>query len=78
MQSLADENMGYQQLAEVIKHYPNITARLIFLANSPWSSPISPISSIEQACSRLGVPIVKSIPRSYQATGIAKNCDRGT
>lgn len=61
MQSLADENMDYRQLAEVIKHYPDITARLIFLANSPWSAPISPISSIAQACSRLGVPIVKSI-----------------
>ena len=34
MQSLADENMDYQQLAEVIKHYPDITARLIFLVNS--------------------------------------------
>jgi HD-like signal output (HDOD) protein len=61
MQTLADDNLDYQQLAEIIKHYPGITARLIFLANSPWSSPISPINSIEQACSRLGTSIVKSI-----------------
>ncbi|MCK4840580.1 MAG: HDOD domain-containing protein [Methylococcales bacterium] len=61
MQSLADENMDYRQLAEVIRHYPDITARIIFLVNSPWSAPISPVNNIEQACSRLGVPIVKSI-----------------
>lgn len=61
MRSLADDNLTYQQLAEVIKHYPAITARIIFLANSSWSAPISPIDSIEQACSRLGNSIIKSI-----------------
>jgi HD-like signal output (HDOD) protein len=61
MQSLTNDNLGYQQLAEVLKHYPEITARLLFLANSSWSAPISPITSIEQACSRLGTSIVKSI-----------------
>lgn len=61
MQSLADDSLNYQQLAEVLKHYPDITARLIFLANSSWSAPISPITSIEQACSRLGTSIIKSV-----------------
>ncbi len=61
MQSLADDNLTYLQLAEVLKHYPDITARLLFLANSSWSAPISPISSVEQACSRLGTSIVKSV-----------------
>jgi len=61
MQALADDNLSYLQLAEVIKHYPEITARILFLANSPWSAPITPINSVEQACSRLGVSIVKSI-----------------
>ncbi len=61
MQTLADDSLNYQQLAEVLKQYPAITARILFLANSSWSAPISPISSIEQACSRLGTSIVKSI-----------------
>ena len=61
MQSLAEDSLTYKQLAEVIKHYPVITARIIFLANSPWSAPIAPINSIEQACSRLGISMVKSI-----------------
>jgi HD-like signal output (HDOD) protein len=61
MQSLDDDSLTYQQMAKVIKHYPDISARLIFLANSSWSAPISPISNIEQACSRLGTSVVKSI-----------------
>ncbi|MFW5443714.1 MAG: HDOD domain-containing protein [Methylococcaceae bacterium] len=61
IQALSDHSLNYLQLAEVIKQYPEITARLIFLANSPWSAPISPVSSIEQACSRLGTSIIKSI-----------------
>lgn len=61
MQALASDKLTYQQLAEIIKHYPEITARLLFLANSSWSAPISPINNIEQACSRLGMSVVKSI-----------------
>ena len=61
MQTLADDNLTYQQLADVIKHYPAITARIIFLANSSWSAPIAPINNIEMACSRLGNSIVKSV-----------------
>ncbi|NOQ76481.1 MAG: HDOD domain-containing protein [Methylococcaceae bacterium] len=61
MQALAKDSLTYKQLAEVIKHYPVITSRIIFLANSPWSAPIAPINSIEQACSRLGISMVKSI-----------------
>ena len=61
LQSLADDNLNSKQLAEVIKHYPDISARLIFIANSSWSAPISPINNLEQTCSRLGTLMVKSI-----------------
>lgn len=61
MRSLADENLSYQQIAKVIQCYPEITARLIFLANSSWSAPITPITNIDQACARLGTSIVKSV-----------------
>lgn len=61
MQALADDSLTYRQLADVIKQYPSVTARLIFLTNSPWSAPISPVTSIEQACARLGTSIVKSL-----------------
>ncbi len=61
MQALNEKSLSIKQLAEVIKHYPVISARLLYLANSAWSAPINPITSIEQACSRLGGAMVKSI-----------------
>ncbi len=61
LKTITDTNVNYQQLAELIKQSPEISARLIFLANSAWCAPERPISSIEQACSMLGHSIVKSI-----------------
>ncbi len=61
MQALNGDSLSNTQLAEVIKHYPVITARLLYLANSAWSAPIQPITCIEQACTRLGSSMVKSI-----------------
>lgn len=61
MHELTNNELNFQQLANIIMHYPEISARLIFLVNSPWSAPVHPISSIEQACSRLGASTVKSI-----------------
>lgn len=74
MQAVADDTLTYRQLAGVIKQYPEITARLIFLVNSPWSAPIKPISNIEDACARLGTSVVKSISI---AISIASSFDAG-
>jgi len=74
MQTMADDRLNYRQLAEIIKQYPEISARLIFLVNSPWSAPIKPITSIEDACARLGTSIVKS---TSIAISVASSFDNG-
>ncbi len=60
LKALSDNDLSFRQLADIIKHYPDIAARLIFLANSSWSAPVAPVQTIEQACSRLGLSVVKS------------------
>lgn len=60
MQSMMDESLNFRQLASIVERYPSIAARLIALANSVWSSPVSPIHSLEMACSRLGFGVVRS------------------
>jgi HD-like signal output (HDOD) protein len=60
MQSMMDESLNFRQLANIIERFPSIASRLIALSNSVWSSPVSPISSLEQACSRLGFGVVRS------------------
>lgn len=59
--TMNDDDLHIEGLATVIRNYPEIVFRLLFLANSPWVAPAKPIQSIEQACSVLGRSIVKSI-----------------
>jgi len=57
---LGDDMVDFSQIVVNIERFPTITARLISLANSPWSSPVTEVSSLEVACSRLGLNVVKS------------------
>ena len=58
--TLTDDSISFNDLAGILEQFPSIAARLIALANSSWSSPISPITSLEMACSRLGFDVVRS------------------
>jgi len=60
LKSLTDDSISFVELAGVIERYPTIAARLISLANSAWSSPVSEITSLDNACSRLGFDVVRS------------------
>ncbi len=61
LDSLADENMDFSHLAETVGNFPDITARLIFLANSAWACPTKAIVELERVCARLGFSMVRSI-----------------
>ncbi|MFV9615600.1 MAG: HDOD domain-containing protein, partial [Gammaproteobacteria bacterium] len=58
--TLTDDSIGFIELARIIEKFPSIAARLIAVANSSWSSPVTPITSLEMACSRLGFDVVRS------------------
>jgi len=60
LKSLTDDSISFIDLAGIIERYPTIAARLISLANSAWSSPVSEITTLENACSRLGFDVVRS------------------
>lgn len=60
LKKLSNEETDFKELVEIIGRFPSIIARLLALANSAWSSPVSSITSLEDACSRLGFSIVKS------------------
>lgn len=61
LQVLGEEDIGLKQLSQVIENYSTIAIRIIGLANSAWSSPVSPITSVEHACARLGFRVVRSV-----------------
>ena len=60
LKALTDDNIQIPELSQVIERVPTIAARLIALANSAWSSPVCRISSLENACARLGFGVVRS------------------
>lgn len=59
-ESLADETIEFTELAELLEKFPSIAGRLISLANSVWSAPTDEVSSLENACARLGFGVVRS------------------
>lgn len=61
LNAFADEDIGLADVARVIESFPTIAMRLIGLANSAWSSPITPVTSLTLACGRLGFRVVRSV-----------------
>ena len=60
MQAMMDNSLNFHQVSSIIENFPSIAARLISLANSVWSSPVTPITSLDTACARLGFDVVRS------------------
>lgn len=59
--AVMDDDILLDELETLIEQYPNIAARLIALANSVWSAPVSEIAAIRPACSRLGMKVVRTV-----------------
>ncbi len=59
--ALSDEDLTFHRLAAILADFPSIAARLIFLANSAWAASVEEITSLERACVKLGLSLVKSV-----------------
>ena len=60
MKQLSDDDIPFEQLASVIEQFPSISMRLIALANSAWSGSSVEVTSVMDACARLGFNVVRS------------------
>ena len=60
LKSLTCEAIDFIELASVVEKFPGIAGKLISLVNSAWSAPVSEVTSLEVACSRLGLGVVRS------------------
>lgn len=61
LRQLSDERLSLAEVGRMLERYPPIAARIIGLANSSWSAPASPITSLPQACARMGLDVVRSV-----------------
>jgi HD-like signal output (HDOD) protein len=77
LESATNPDVDLTQLADIIKHDPGLTARIVGLANSAYFSPPHPIASVEEAIIRvLGLDMVRSLALSVAMCGSfqAKDC----
>ncbi len=58
---VGDEEAGLDDWARTLEGLPVLAARLVALANSPWSSPRTEVVTIAMACRRLGLNVVKTV-----------------
>jgi len=61
LKALNQGDIHFIQLAKEIEKFPNIAIKIVAVANSAWFAPIYPISSLLEACSRLGLNTVRNI-----------------
>ncbi len=58
---LTNNDIPYTQLATELEKFPSIAIKIVAIANSAWASPATPITTLRDSCSRIGVPLVRSI-----------------
>lgn len=58
---LTDDSLDYKRMAKVLEAHQSISSRLLMLANSAWANTGAPVTSIEQACFKLGLNLVRGV-----------------
>lgn len=61
LNALNDNDISFAGLSKTISKFPVIAARLLFLSNSSWAAPVCAITTVEMACAKLGLSVVKSV-----------------
>jgi len=61
LKALNDNDILYDQLAKELEKFPSIAIKIVAIANSAWALPEEPITNLPDACSRLGLNIVRSV-----------------
>ncbi|MEO0345567.1 MAG: HDOD domain-containing protein [Pseudomonadota bacterium] len=57
---IADGDVDMDRIVQLVQISPSIAAKLLSTANSAWSNPVRPVTSITDACSRLGLNVVRT------------------
>ena len=57
---LRDDQADLREVVSVVHQFPPVVARVIGLANSAWAAPRRPVTSLEEACSAIGLKVVRA------------------
>ena len=74
LMEIADAEVSMDRIVQLVEVSPSIAARLLAMANSAWSNPVAPVTSVADACSRLGLNVVRT---TTIALAIGQSFDTG-
>lgn len=75
--AMGDPGLEMSRVPALLETSPSIAARVLALANSAWSSPLEPITSLPAACSRLGLRIVRTVSIAMAVADCFQPADDG-
>ena len=61
LMQLVAGDQSIEEVQNLVGCQPAVVAKLISLANSAWSNPVSAVTTIDVACARLGLDVVKTV-----------------
>jgi HD-like signal output (HDOD) protein len=61
LSTLYAPDASIKTMAREIERFPGITARVLAMANSAWSAPLSAVLTLPDACTRLGLHLVRTL-----------------
>jgi HD-like signal output (HDOD) protein len=61
LKALNNNDIHFDQLALELERFPSIAIKIVAIANSAWASPQMPVTNLPDACSRVGLNIVRSV-----------------
>ncbi|MDN5781469.1 MAG: HDOD domain-containing protein [Luteimonas sp.] len=61
LSTVDDPRRNIKSVAADVERFPSIAARLLAVANSAWSSPLSAVTRLPDACARLGLNLVRAL-----------------
>ncbi len=60
LKTLTNDDISYDNLTTELEKFPSIALKIVSMANSSWASPIAPITSLHDSCSRIGLQLIRS------------------
>ncbi len=68
MHGLADDGVDFKNITRLLEEFPSIAGRLISVANSAWAAPVTPVVSLLDACTRMGLSVVRGLAIALSVT----------
>lgn len=61
LRALTNDDISYAEMATELEKFPSVAIKIVATANSAWASPTTPITTLRDSCSRIGLQLVRSI-----------------